>query len=70
MKRLFKTFFFASGVMILFFAGFFPFYAAVSNQVSDPQAAAYFSWMMPVAIWWNIKMWPAMIKAISERLRK
>lgn len=70
MKRFLKAFFFASGVAILFFAGFFPFYSMLSKQVSDLQTAAYFSWMMPVAIWWNIKIWPVMITEFKARLKK
>lgn len=42
----------------------------LSKQVSDLQTAAYFSWMMPVAIWWNVKMWPVMIKAFLEGVKK
>lgn len=70
MSRVFKTFFFASGIVALFFVGFFPFYAMLSKLVDDLQTAAYFSWMAPVMIWWHIKIWPVMIEAVSERLRK
>ena len=70
MGKVFKSFFYSSGIAILFFAGFFPFYAVLSKQVSDVQTAAYFSWMTPVMIWWNVKMWPEMFKSFSERLKK
>lgn len=70
MGKAFRTFLFSSGIVFAFFAGFFPFYSMLSKQVSDLQTAAYFSWMMPVAIWWNVKMWPVMIKAFLEGVKK
>lgn len=60
----------ASGVAIVFFVGFFPFYEMLAKQDVDMQTAAYFSWMTPAAIWWNVKIWPVMITEFKARLKK